>query len=645
MATINPEKQGTQDLYAFLKDAVPFKYLDDLLLREIIDRSEVKEFPENSFVFREGERSKNRLFFIIKGQAKAIAKVGGEESVATIRNPGSFFGVTVFLSDEPYPVSMLASKDLTCLLISLESFHKALIGSNRFADFFTQELASRLKELYQTFSDDRDEGQLARGQNLRRRVADIYTAKVITALPMDKIGDVAKKMSSANVSSVVVKTVTGKPVGIITEKDLVRKVVAAENFDLDRRAHEIMSSDLVTVRPGNFTYQALLMMIKNNITHVVVTDEHDVLHGIVTIKDLIRTGNSGALSIVRQIEFQDSFAGLAKVIGEIDQVQQALLDERSYASEICAIISELYDRVTRRVIRIAEEQMISENRGNPPANYCFISMGSAGRKEQFSRTDQDNGIIFEDLDGKLSELAAEYFLLLGSKIVRGLEECGFKRCPGEVMADNPRWCKPLSRWKKSVEQWVDQLDGADIRNMTIFLDNRFLSGDQKLYNKLSDYTAATFRKAAHALLFMAEDDLRHRIPLNLFRRIITEKSGKQRNKLNLKNAAMVHMVDCLRIFALREGIRETNTFERIHKLKERGIFRPDDAEYIEAAYEALLMFRIRDALQKMKQGEEPDNFIDPEKLTRKENTLLKESLLMAGRLQSLTEHAFHVHRA
>lgn len=486
---------------------------------------------------------------------------------------------------------------------------------------------------------------LTDGQTLRQKVSDIYTKKVVTCLPMDSIRDLAKKMIEAKVSSVVVKAFNGKPIGIITEKDLVRKVLSAEVPDLERKAHEIMSPRLVTVRPDDFTYQALLMMVRHNISHIVVTSDHDVLDGIVTIKDLIRTHRNGAISIVGQIEQQDNFSGIAALINETDQVQRALLSERAYASEICALINELYDRVTRKVIQMAEEQLVSEGWGAPPAKYCFINMGSAGRKEQYSRTDQDNGIIFEDSKKESAAMAANYFLALGKRIVLGLEECGFKRCIGEVMADNPRWCLPISMWKNNLKLWVDRLDGRNIRNMTIFLDYRNLAGDAALFEDLKRFTTRLFRDSKHALLFMAEDDLKHRVPLNIFGKVITEKSRSREKVLNLKNSVMVHLVDCIRIFSLREGLQETNSFERIHRLKERWVFKPDDAESIEAAYEALLMFRIRDAAEKMNAGSQPDNFIDPGSLTKKDKALLKESLAIVNHLQSLTAHAFHVHKA
>ncbi len=486
---------------------------------------------------------------------------------------------------------------------------------------------------------------LIEDQPLRKKISEVYSNKVITTLPMDKVGDVARKMSEAKVSSVVVKAFNEKPVGIITEKDLVRKVLASSNPDLSKKAHEIMSTGMATVRPHDFTYQALLMMIKHNINHVVVTDEYNVLHGIITIKDLIRSRDGGALSIVREIEEKHTFSELAEVVSEVDQVQAALLSERSYASEICALITELYDRITRKVIHIAEEQMASDGWGRPPADYCFISMGSAGRKEQFARTDQDNGIIFADSQVASAEIAASYFLALGKRIVKGLEECGFERCRGEVMADNPRWCRPLSTWKNSVSRWVNVLNAKNVRDMTIFLDNRYISGDENLYNQLKDFTTTLFRNSKHALLFLAEDDLQHKVPLNMFGQLITGTKGHEKNSLNLKSAVMVHMVDCIRLFALREGIKETNTFSRIKSLGERSVFKADNAESLNASYETLLMFRIKNRLANVNNNTLPDYYIDPDSLSRKEKARLKKTLLTVSRLQSLTAHTFHAHKA
>ena len=639
------KKFTKHNLYNLLQTITPFNHLDDRVLKDIISEAEIAHYPAGSYIFRQGEPSQNTLYLILEGQAKAVAAVGTEETVTAIRNRGDFFGVTGLLSDEPYPVSMAASEDLVCLLIKQTTFHKAVSSSDEFASYFTEGLASRLKELYQTIASREQAAHILEQNTLRQKIKDVAVKNVVTCLPEDNICDVAKKMSEAGVSSVVVVGLSNQPAGIITEKDMVAKILCADRPELELKAQQIMTPDLITVHPEDFAYTALLVMMKNKIKHVLVTDEHETLCGIVTVKDLVMSGKSGALSIVKQVEYQEDFDGLAQMISEVDRLKQALLNERAYASEICALTSELYDRITRKLVLLAEKEMIKKGLGPPPLDYCFINMGSAGRKEQFLRTDQDNGIIYADPPEHTEEAASSYFLELGRIIVEQLENCGFQRCRGKVMADNTAWCRPLSAWKMSLDSWVNRLDPDHIRNMTIFLDFRYVIGNEELHNNLKEYTTRLFQEAFHALLFMAEDDLRHRAPLTMFGRFITDRTDRQRRRIDLKKAVMVHMVDGFRLFSLREGIRETNSFERLHRLRERGVFKADDAEYFEAAYESLMMFRIRSALEKMMLGQEPDNFIDLDQLTKKEKSLLKESLLMVNRLQSLAAHAFHAHQS
>lgn len=633
---------GPEQIYAVLKEMHPFSSLQTPLLKQIAADTLFKSYARGSYVFRRGEPSQQVLFLVIEGQAKIIAAAGVEQTTAGYRNPGDFFGETVFLSSDPYPASVVAAQDLTCLLVSAPSFAQALAGNRDFAEYFTKTLTNRLKELYQSLLLNSTDKDLLSGQPLRKRVAEVAVADVVTCLPLASVREIAFKMREAGTSSVVVVAPNQKPIGIVTQKDLVNKVLAAENPGLNLSAYEFMSSSLVTVSHQDFIYQALLMMVKHKIKHVVVTGEKQRLCGILTVQDLFRAGNSGAMTFVNRIEQQNSIKGLAELISDIDNIQQTLLAERAYASEICALITEFYDRLTRKIILLAEAEMASEGRGAPPARYCFINMGSSGRKEQYARTDQDNGIIYQDPPSDQKESAAAYFLDLGEKIVSGLEACGFRRCPGEVMANNSRWCRSLSAWRAGVKQWVNKLEPHNIRDMTIFLDFRFLAGENELFENLKSFATRLFQNSDHALMFMAEDDLKHRVPLNMFKQIVTERSGRYRKKINLKATAAVHILDCVRLFALREGIKESNTYERIHKLKERGVFKADEAEYLEAAYETLMMLRIRDAVSKQKQGIDPDNYISPGELGRKEQSLLKESLLVINRLQLLAAHTFRV---
>lgn len=644
--TVNEAKKGNvKQKIEILKQVIPFNILSEEQLSLLAEQATFKTFSKGTYIFRQGEPSKGILYIIVSGRTKVVVtNEEGHETVAGYRNPYDFFGVTALLIDEEYPVSVLAFEDLTCLLLPHEVLETTMTSNAEFASFFTYELCRRLRGLYQSFMRETKEGGEAETLPLRKRVSEIMASPPVTCGYLDSVRKVAALMSENDISSVVVMAPNGTPLGIITEKDLVKKVLSSgAPSALDYKANEIMSKNLITISPQEFSYQALLLMAKHSIKHVVVT-ENGTLVGIVSMRDLIRTRQSGALSIVNAIENQQNLEGLAKTVGDIDRVLQALVAERAYASEICPLITEFYDRLTRKIISLSEKEML-EVFGPPPARYSWINMGSSGRMEQYSRTDQDNAIIFEDLpNGEKVKKTQEYFLNLGEKVVSGLEKCGFKRCEGQVMANNPNWCRSLSQWHEAVKSWVNELEPENIRMMTIFLDFRHVYGDASLTESLRDYVTDLFRNANTALLFLAEDDLRHRAPLNVFRQIITERSGEHRDQVNLKGAACVHIVDCVRIFCLREGIKETSTFKRLEEMKKRGVLKKDEIEFVEAAYETLMMFRIREAVEKMSQGKMPDNYINPHRLSKKEQSLLRESFIVVNRLQNLTAKHFRVYQ-
>ena len=67
------------------------------------------------------------------------------------------------------------------------------------------------------------------------------------------------------------------------------------------------------------------------------------------------------------------------------------LQEGTRAGNIARIISEMKDRLVRRVLEISEHRV-----GPPPLPYCWLALGSEGRKEQTVKTDHDNALIFAD---------------------------------------------------------------------------------------------------------------------------------------------------------------------------------------------------------------------------------------------------------
>lgn len=118
-------------------------------------------------------------------------------------------------------------------------------------------------------------------------VKGIMTKKVVTCAPTDTILDVQGLMVNHHISRVVVKA-KNKPVGIITEKDLVSFLLA----DKSRRgieeikAEEVMSKNLVTAKSNTSVSDVAKTMIGKKISSVIIVDDDGKLKGIVTKSDI-----------------------------------------------------------------------------------------------------------------------------------------------------------------------------------------------------------------------------------------------------------------------------------------------------------------------------------------------------------------------
>ncbi len=625
---------------ANLKNIKPFSFLNEEQLKKVADSLDEEVYSAGEIFMEQGKPSRHALFLIIRGRVEIfVTDKNGNETVTNFRGASETMGESVFLSNENYPASARALEETYCYLLPRRVATQLYEENSGFAAYIARLLADRMRVLYQKFYDEED-NQVGGGFN--KRLEDIMVTDVVTCGPEDTVSLIATIMDTNNISSIVVADDDGRPQGIITEGDLVSRVLRREDpADIvSLKAKDLMTSGLISLGRYDFTHEAFLLMVKHRVKHIIILDEEEKIQGIVAMRDVIKSRKTGSFAIVNDIEAVKSLDALVKLRTEVDQVLQALLVERANVREITSLITEFYDRITRKVIEMAEKEMIAEGYGPPPLEYCWITMGSSGRKEQFARTDQDNGIIFADTDAEREEEAKKYFLILGDKVVNGLERYGFELCKGKVMANNPAWCHSLRGWSENVEQWA--VHSIEVRMMTIFLDFRSVYGASWLYDLLRSFVYKKVTEYSMFLYHLVKDNLEKQVPLTFFRQVQTVHSGKHRNQINLKTSACVHIVDCTRVFALQEGLTVTNTFERLDELKKRRVLREKDAEQVKFAYETLMMLRIRDAMTKMQKGEVPDNYITPRQLSDHEYSLLRESLIIVSRFQRITEGFFRI---
>lgn len=125
-------------------------------------------------------------------------------------------------------------------------------------------------------------------------VADIMSSPVITVEGEANARDAAILMTDRRIGSIIV-TERGRPVGIVTERDLLERVVSPCRDPCETRMKEIMSSPLITVPGDTNILEAMRKMREKDISRLVVM-EGDRLIGIVSERDIIRAVSIASLT-------------------------------------------------------------------------------------------------------------------------------------------------------------------------------------------------------------------------------------------------------------------------------------------------------------------------------------------------------------
>jgi CBS domain-containing protein len=314
---------------------------------------------------------------------------------------------------------------------------------------------------------------------------------------------------------------------------------------------------------------------------------------------------------------------------KITKIIRLLLKEGAKSSNITRIISELNDRMVKKVLEIAERK-----HGQPPVPYCWIIFGSEGRKEQTFKTDQDNAIIHADPVNEAEAAAiAAYFPAFTLFVKQGLMQLGFPACPADFMANNPRWCQPLSVWENYFFKWVTVPNPEAVLKSLIFFDFRPLHGDTTLAGDLRHYLVGLLKDQNVFFARMAGVATLNRPPLGFFKTFAVEKDGEHKDALNLKIRGIGPLIDMVRLFALEGGVTETPTLERINALRATNPFIIELGEEIEHAFEFINLLRIHHQLDQMDKGLPLDNFINPATLSNLERKSLKESFQLILKIQ------------
>lgn len=625
----------TQDAFMLLEKTPAFASLPHDVL-DALSREMAMEFhPKGQTILRQNGPATEHLRIIQSGVVKVFVRTNeGEEVVVDHRTAGDFFGLISLVYGDLCPDTIVAAEDTSCFLIKKEAILGLLKTQAQFSEFCLKAVLARLVDT--TYKGIRDRTLLYGGGDkllFTNVLSDVAVKNVVTASEDISIQRAAEIMASHKISSLVLLDAEGRPAGMITDRDLRNKVVA-KGRDIAGTVGDIMSVTIIKSEARDYCFEALLKMMRYNIHHLLVVNKGE-LAGIITNHDLMMLQGTSPLSLAGEIENQTTIDGLAPAAKKINRLIIILIREGAKASNITRIITEINDRLLRKLLELTEKKL-----GPPPVSYCWIVYGSEGRKEQTFKTDQDNALIYDD-PGKDNEACEKYFSDFSECMKDALIRCGFPACTADYMASNPKWRQPLGVWKAYFSSWISTPAPESILQSLVFFDFRPVYGNLLLAEKLRAFLGHEISDKKLFLGHMAASVVKNRPPLGLFGSFVCEKKGSQKGTFNIKINALCPIIDAARLSALEMRVYQTSTLARLTELKDRqGTVAGECSSDLEQAFEFLMSLRLRHQFQQIEKGIEPDNFIDPRDLGAMERRMLKETFKLILSVQESTKRKY-----
>lgn len=621
-----------------LREMTPFDILTLEEFEIITKEANLLQFKKNEFLFHEDEEE-IELYFLLSGSAKNILhKTNGEQFSVRYYYPGDLIGLMIMLAGGQMTFSVKALQDCEVLYLKKTALIQIMTNNQMFSEIVLEGIGDRLKSLIDEIKRERNREDKEENIPLFRTRVDAIMNKATFISPNETIIQAARKLRVHASTGLAVVDEEERLLGTITQRDLLQVIVSNEKNKL---VTDVMNKKPYRASFDSFSYDVLSYFKDDHIDFIPVLRDGKVI-GVLTAESFLQLQDSNYISLSHGIHHAKSLQKLTDFAAGKNQLfidfVEELLRTNTHAYDVCELISNYNDKLHRQVIKLALKEMKEEGHGTPPINYCFVVMGSQGRKEQAFSTDQDNGLIldnYEHLENK--EEIELFFARFAEKINEGLLACGFPLCTGGVMAKESKWRRSLQQWITEVERWVRETDGEEIRDFTIFIDFRPIYGDFSLATRLREETTEVIKKGKILHLLLMKDTIRFRVPLNPFGMITT--SGKD-HSINLKKAAIMQIVNGVRIFAIQHGITTENTIQRLHQLKELEVFHPRDAKNSITALHILMEMRIRNNIYQLRNGKTLSNELSLDTIDKDEKKQLKEALSIAKRLQQMSELSF-----
>ena len=135
-----------------------------------------------------------------------------------------------------------------------------------------------------------------------RRLLATKSSEVITIGPQQAVRDAVALLAEHNIGALVVVDGAGAPVGIISERDIIRRAASSEAL-FEQPVRELMTADVITGMPQDDLYSVIHTMTEKRFRHLPIMDD-DQLVGIISIGDVVKAQRDNYRGEIDTLETQ-----------------------------------------------------------------------------------------------------------------------------------------------------------------------------------------------------------------------------------------------------------------------------------------------------------------------------------------------------
>jgi CBS domain-containing protein len=612
----------------FLCRHAPFDRMEPEALSFLAERLKLAYFPKDTAIVTP-EMGVVSTFYILQ-RGKVLARQSGDLNVVDYSTmtigAGECFPIGSVTAQRPSTNSYIALDDVFCYELPVADFLELMHQSTVFNLYCTQYIVSLLNQSRQQLQVQFAQ-RAAEQQTMNSPLTTIIKSAPISVPPDTPVRKVIETMASGHIGSMVVVDDENRPVGIFTKSDVLKRIVLP-GVGLDEPISAVMSATPQTLPISANAYDAALAMATFGVRHVLVVDEGDRLQGVISERDLFTLQRVGLRQIRQSIDASTDTVMLRQAAADVRQLALNMLAQGVGAEQLTQFISALNDTLTRRVIQINLDRHDLYG-----IDWAWLSFGSEGRDEQTFSTDQDNGIVYVCTDIMDREQTQLRLLEFARDVNNDLDQVGFPLCKGNIMASNPDLCLTLEQWEQKFSAWVRTPEPQALLNGSIYFDFRPLFGKFNLAHRLRLTLFELVRGNPLFMRMMAENALTVQPPLGKIRDFITDADPEHPGTIDLKKFGARVFIDAARIFALAQGVANTNTVQRLKLASVKMKVPSHEISSIIEGFSFIQLMRLRHQHLEQEQGREGDNFIRPDQLNELERRILKESFRQVRKLQ------------